>query len=219
MIDLHNHTLFSDGALVPAELIQRHHALGNRAVAITDHVDPSNIDLVLPRVITACQQLNRHNRVQALAGVELTHVPPALIGPMIRQARDMGAQIVVVHGQTIVEPVPPGTNLAAIQAGADILAHPGLLTAEEAALAAARGVALEISARKGHCLTNGHVARLALAHGAALVINTDGHAPGDLIDRARARQVGLGAGLDEAQVQTAFENAARIATRAGLILA
>ena len=54
--------------------------------------------------------------VTVLCGVEITHVPP----PLISQARGPGqggrAQLVVVHGETIVEPVEVGTNLAAIEA-------------------------------------------------------------------------------------------------------
>ena len=204
MIDLHSHTIFSDGELIPAELVQRAEAKGLIGIALTDHADMSNLDLILPRVRRACQELNRQHTVKALPGVELTHVPPALIPEMIAQARDLGAVIVVVHGETIVEPVPAGTNLAAIEGGADLLAHPGLLTAHEARLAAQRGVMLELSARKGHGLGNGRVARLGLAAGAKLVINTDSHAPGDLIDHEQARRVGLAAGLEPAQVEDAF---------------
>ena len=50
-----------------------------------------------------------------------------------------------MHGETICEPVAPGTNRAAIEAGVDILAHPGLITEEEARLAASKGVLLEVS--------------------------------------------------------------------------
>jgi len=84
-----------------------------------------------------------------------------------------------------------------------VLAHPGLITPEEAALAAANGVYLEISARKGHCLTNGHVAKVARAAGAKLVVNSDAHSPRDLIDQAMARLVAAGAGLDEGEIEEA----------------
>ncbi len=213
MIDLHAHTLFSDGELLPAELIQRCQAMGHRAIALTDHVDQSNLDLVAPRIRAVVDQLNQHHQVRALAGVELTHVPPALIAGLAAQARELGAQIVVVHGETIVEPVPPGTNRAALEAGVDILAHPGLLTPEEARLAAALGVCLELSARKGHGLGNGLVASLARAHGAALVVNTDTHAPGDLINRAQALRVALGAGLSQAEAEQTLLNSQRLVER------
>lgn len=204
MIDLHTHTIFSDGQLIPAELVQRAEQLGLRALAMTDHVDPSNMDFILPRLLVAADELNRHHRLRALAGVELTHVPPEIIGRLAGEAREMGAQIVVVHGETLVEPVAPGTNRAALEAGVDLLAHPGLLSREEAELAAQKGVMLELSARKGHCLANGHVARLAQEAGATLVVNTDAHAPGDLIDLAFARKVALAAGLSQPEAAAAL---------------
>lgn len=210
MIDLHTHTIFSDGELLPAELVQRAEALGHRGIALTDHADMSNLDFVLPRIRAAVEQFNLHHKVQALAGVELTHVPPELIPGLIAQARALGAMIVVVHGQTIVEPVPEGTNWAAIEGGADILAHPGLLTEEEARLAAQKGVTLELSARKGHGLGNGLVARLACAQGARLVVNTDAHAPSDLITREQARRVALGAGLEPGHLPALWAEAERL---------
>lgn len=214
MIDLHSHTIFSDGELLPAELVQRAEALGHRGLALTDHADMSNLDFIIPRVRAAVEQFNLHHRVQALAGVELTHVPPDLIPGLIEQARALGAMIVVVHGETIVEPVPAGTNWAAIQGGADVLAHPGLLTEEEARLAADKGVALELSARKGHCLGNGRVARLALEAGAQLVVNTDTHSPGDLITQAQAERVALGAGLSPRDLPELFAASERLLNRA-----
>lgn len=214
MIDLHTHTLFSDGELLPAELAQRAQVIGLEALAFTDHADMSNLDFILPRLLTAAQELSRHHAMRLLAGVELTHLPPALIGPYTEKARAMGAQIVVVHGESPVEPVASGTNLAAIEAGVDVLAHPGLITPEECALAARKGVLLEISARGGHSLGNGRVARLGLKAGAGLVINTDAHAPHDLIDHAFARRVGLCAGLDEDQVEQCFARSREFVERA-----
>jgi putative hydrolase len=213
VIDLHMHTLFSDGELLPAELIRRAEAMGHRAIAMTDHVDMSNIDLVVPRLRRAADDLGSRQGLRVLAGAELTHVPPGMIAPLAERARELGAQIVVVHGETIVEPVQPGTNLAGIEAGVDVLAHPGLLSEDEAALAARRGVALELSARKGHCLGNGRVAALARRFGAQLVVNTDSHAPGDLINRAQAERVALGAGLDQAEVAELFARAERLVVR------
>ena len=199
MIDLHTHTFFSDGVLVPAEHLRRVEVLGYKAVAITDHADSSNMDFIIPRIIQAARDLRPFSRTRLLPGIELTHVPPALIGPMTRKARELGAQVVVVHGETIVEPVAAGTNMAAIEAGADILSHPGFLSEAEALLAAEKGVFLELSGRKGHCLTNGHVAKMALRAGARLVVNADAHTPGDFLTAEMARMVALGAGLSEAE--------------------
>jgi histidinol phosphatase-like PHP family hydrolase len=206
--------LFSDGELIPAELVQRAATLGLEGIALTDHVDTSNLELVLSQALTAARDLAPYHRLQVAAGVEFTHLPPEMIAPAVERARELGAQVVVVHGQTLVEPVPEGTNRAAIEAGVDILAHPGLITPEEVALAAERGVALELSARKGHCLANGHVARLALELGAALVVNTDAHAPSDLIDAEMARRVALGAGVPEERLAELWDNSRRILARA-----
>lgn len=211
MIDLHTHTLFSDGELVPSELIRRAQAAGLRAIALTDHADMSTFQWILPRVIRACEENGRARPIRCLPGIELTHVPPALIGRYVAEARQMGARIVIVHGESPVEPVEPGTNRAAIDAGADILSHPGLLAEEEARLAAAAGVHLEITARKGHSLANGHVAALARQTGAPLVLNTDAHAPGDLISEGFARVVARGAGLTDGEYAALRRNMERLA--------
>jgi histidinol phosphatase-like PHP family hydrolase len=210
MIDLHMHTVFSDGVLIPFELARRAEAKGLTGMAFTDHVDPSNVDFVVPRLAEAARQLMGRTGIRILAGAELTHVPPAMIAGLVERARALGAAIVLVHGETLVEPVQPGTNRAAIEAGADILSHPGMITLEDARMAASRGVALEITARKGHSLTNGHVARAALAAGARMVLNTDTHAPEDLITREFAALVLRGAGLDEDAVAAAFATSAEL---------
>jgi histidinol phosphatase-like PHP family hydrolase len=149
-------------------------------------------------------QLNAVNGITLVPGVELTHVPPPHLAGLADKARSLGARVIVVHGETIAEPVAVGTNLAALDADIDILAHPGLVSEEDVAAAAAKGVMLEISGRKGHCLTNGHVARLAMAYGAKLVLNSDAHAPSDLIDEELGKGIVVGAGLtldDFAQMQ------------------
>ena len=214
MIDLHTHSLFSDGELIPAELTRRAAHAGYRAIAITDHADRSMFDLVIPRLLRVADELGQAWGLTVLAGIELTHIPPGDIAASADEARALGAQIIVCHGETLVEPVAPGTNRAALEADIDVLSHPGLLTAEEARLAAQRGVCLELSARKGHSFSNGHVARMALAHGAMLVVNSDAHAPGDLVPLEMARKVALGAGLSEEQFAQCRRNAEELVERA-----
>ena len=195
MIDLHTHSLFSDGELVPAEHLRRVEILGYSAIAITDHADSSNLDFIIPRMVQAAADLNKYSKTQLLPGIELTHVPPEQFGELTRRARQLGAKIVVGHGETPVEPVRPGTNRAALEAGVDVLAHPGFITLEEARLAADKGILLELSGRRGHSLTNGHVAKMALAAGAGLAVNADAHGPGDFLTAKAAETVALGAGL------------------------
>jgi histidinol phosphatase-like PHP family hydrolase len=213
MIDLHTHSLFSDGELLPSELWRRAQVKGYRYLAITDHVDASNFEVVFTRLKTAALSLNRGDYPVLIPGLEFTHLPPALIAPLAAQARTLGVPLIVVHGETLAEPVAPGTNRAAIEADIDILAHPGLITLEEAALARERNIYLELSARKGHSLANGHVARVALEVGASLLVNTDSHSPSDLITRQQAERVAKGAGLRDAAVHTLFTDAEALARR------
>lgn len=214
MIDLHTHTLFSDGELIPAELTRRAAVAGYRAIALTDHGDASNIDFIIPRIARVAAALGEAWGLTVLPGIELTHVPPAQIAELAREARKLGARIVVCHGETIVEPVAPGTNRAALEADIDILSHPGLISGAEAAIAAERGICLEITTRKGHSLTNGHVVRMAQSHGASLVLNSDSHAPGDLTSLAMARNVALGAGLSEREFEHCRRNSEALVKKA-----
>jgi len=194
MIDLHTHTTFSDGELIPSELVRRAEVLGYRAIGITDHADYTNIEHILSCVSKA-KYMEEVLDIRIVVGAELTHVPPPKIGPLASLARRLGAEIVVVHGETPVEPVRPGTNRAALEADVDILAHPGFITLEEAELARENNVCLEITSRRGHNITNGHVVRLAKMAGAKMIVNTDSHAPGDLISSKRAVEIAMGAGL------------------------
>ncbi len=214
MIDLHTHTFFSDGGLGPAELVRRASVAGYRAMAITDHADQSNIAWLLSKLVGVVDEIGAANNMQVLAGVELTHVAPPQIAAAVKLAREKGAELIVVHGETIVEPVMEGTNRAAIEAGVDILSHPGLISAEDVQLAAEKGVCLEITTRKGHSLTNGHVVKLALQYGAKLVIDNDAHAPGDLVSPEMSRMVALGAGMTEEQIRQARKNSEELVKKA-----
>ena len=86
----------------------------------------------------------------------------------------------------------------------DVLGHPGLITIEDAETAKENDIALEISARGGHSLSNGHVAKVAREVGANLVIDTDTHAPNDLISYEMAYKIGLSAGLSDKEVVKAL---------------
>ena len=214
MIDLHTHSIFSDGDLIPTELAQRAYAAGYKTLAITDHADHSNFDFILPRIIKVCLKISEKGKILVLPGVELTHVDPSDISSLANDARKLGAKIVIVHGETLVEPVPPGTNLAAINAAVDILAHPGLITEEEVNLAAEKGVYLEITTRKNHSLSNGHVVQIARKFKAQLVLNNDAHAPGDFVGSKMATNIARGAGLSDEEIAAMFENSQKLVQRA-----
>ena len=217
MIDLHTHCIFSDGELIPAELVRRAKVAGYRAIALTDHGDASNIDFIIPRIARVTGALGAAHGMAIICGIELTHVPPRDIAPLALEARSLGARIVVVHGETIVEPVMPGTNRAALEAGVDILAHPGLISGEDVALAASRGIFLEVTTRRGHCLANGHVVKIARHYGAPLIMNTDTHGPQDLVKKETAILIARGAGMDDGEVAAMLKNSELLAKKAGNI--
>lgn len=205
MIDLHTHTIFSDGELLPSELVRRAVIHGYEAIAITDHADYTNLEQLLNAAKKA-KYLEEEWDIRVLPGVELTHVPPRKIAPLAKKAKELGAEIVVVHGETISEPVASGTNAASVACEyVDILAHPGLISEEDVRTAAENNVFLEITARNGHNRTNGHVARLALEFGATLVVNTDTHAPENLITDETALKIAMGAGLTESRAKETFK--------------
>jgi len=209
--DLHTHSFLSDGVLGPGELARRCQVQGYRGLVISDHCDPANIEDCVEKTVMFCDAVRGHyGEMVVLPGCEITHVPAALIGGLVARARDLGARVVLVHGETTVEPVVEGTNRAAIQAQADVVAHPGLIAEQDVALAAEKGVRLEISGRKGHCFTNGHVARLALQNGAKLSFGSDGHQPGDYPSRERALQILRSAGLDLKQAEGVLANNAAL---------
>lgn len=213
MVDLHSHSFLSDGVLAPSELARRFEDNEYKVLGITDHIDGSNIEIVVPQLAKVCAELNKTMRIKVIPGAELTYIPPELITGAAKRARELGAKLILVHGETIVESVFSGTNMMALKADIDILAHPGLIGLEEAKLAAERGILLEISSRKGHSLANGYIIRIARETGAETVICNDVHYPSDLIAPEMMRKIGCGAGLNNEELDIAFGNAQRLAER------
>jgi putative hydrolase len=238
--DFHTHTVFSDGGMIPAGLMQRAMVRGCLGLAITDHVDSSNLEWALKNLLKFVKEqgkewqpdivpqgdattaplsapdadtLGKNWHLPLIPGVELTSVPPRKIAALAEKARSLGAKWVVVHGETIMEPVAPGTNRAAIEAGADLLAHPGLISVEDAARAAERGVYLEITTHKGHGMANGWVAQQARESGAKLLLNTDCHNSADILDAKQRCAIAYGAGLTKKEIDQIWENGRKIIAR------
>ena len=198
----------SDGVLSPIELVRRAIKCGYRVMAITDHVGPGNMEFVLKTLIEDCEMVNSRWDILALPGVEITHTPSEDIERLARECRQLGAKVVNVHGETPSEPVVEGTNMAAVSSrDVDILAHPGIITLEEARIAAGNGVFLEVTSRRGHSLANGHVVKTAKAAGASLVLDSDAHAPDDLLTRDFAMKVARGSGLDPNEAASLLDDA------------
>jgi histidinol phosphatase-like PHP family hydrolase len=202
--DFHTHSFLSDGVLLPMELIRRAAVNGYAAIGVTDHAAPSNLERIINELTRECRLVEQFWPIQAIPGVELTHVPAGSIFELAKEARRLGAKLVVVHGETLVEPVEPGTNLAAASCPyVDILAHPGLMSIEAARQAVANGVLIEVTARGGHNVGNGHVVQVGRAAGVKFIVNSDSHEPGDLLTESWAKVVAQGAGLNGAEVELA----------------
>ncbi len=200
-MDFHSHSFLTDGSTSPTEMWNEAEALDHRALALTDHLALEDPKPLLDRLHREAAAWDGTEFIP-LVGVELTKLPARRIAETARACRRAGAEIVIVHGETIVEHVPAGTNHAAIDSGeVDVLAHPGLLTPEDAALARANGVVLEISARRGHALCNGRVVRLAVEAGAELVVDSDAHAVDQLVPLEQARRIALGAGVTDSDLE------------------
>jgi putative hydrolase len=214
--DFHSHTFLTDGGASATDMWREADQLGHRVLAVTDHValeDPKPLLDRLRQEATAWEG----EELTTLIGVEVTMIPPRKIPEVVRAARRAGAEIVIVHGETPANPVPPGTNRAAVELDdVDILAHPGFLTTDEAELAKAHDVILELSARALHMVTNGHVARIALEVGNDLVVDSDAHATDQLVSTHHAQQLARGAGVPESAVARVLrETPERLLKRCG----
>ncbi len=198
--NLHCHTLLSDGVLLPSEIAVRYAAIGYKAIAITDHADYSNIATIVSSVMKFCAKWPKKFPLRVLPGVELTHLPPEQYKPLVAYCRKNGIKVVVGHGETVAEPVIPGTNRACLEAGVDILAHPGHICDADARLAAKRGIRLEITTRSSHGKTNKEVCAQAVRWNAPMVVDHDAHAPIDLLTPEQTEKVALAAGLTPAQI-------------------
>ncbi|HKS59401.1 MAG TPA: histidinol phosphate phosphatase domain-containing protein, partial [Thermoplasmata archaeon] len=162
----------TDGQNSATDLWHEAELLGHAALAVTDHVGLNDPRPLLERLRSEARGWEGSGMV-TLVGVEVTHVRPDKIAGVVRAARRAGAEIVLVHGETLAEHVLPGTNRAALETGeVDVLAHPGLLSIEDAELARAQGTLLEISSRPGHSLANGLVVRRAIEVGARMVVDS-----------------------------------------------
>ena len=203
--DFHTHTFLSDGINSPIELIRFAVAAGYRCIGITDHASYSNLDYLIKRIKKDCKLAEDYWDIIAIPGVELTNIPAKSINDMAKNAKELGAKIVVVHGETIVEEVEPGTNWEAVNSKyVDLLAHPGLLTPGEAKAAAENDIYIEITSRVGHSLTNGIVAGVGREAGVKFLISSDSHSHKDLFSYNFQKKVAEGSGLGIDEIKNIF---------------
>ncbi len=83
----------------------------------------------------------------------------------------------------------------------DILVHPGLISHEDASIAAENDIYLEITSRNGHNRTNGHLVKVARDTGCRMLVQSDAHEPRDLLDSTAKWLVARGAGLTEEEAE------------------
>ncbi len=203
------HTIFSDGALLPGGIVWEAAVRGHSVIAITDHADSSNLEEALFAITKYVKEEGESLPIKVIPGVEISYIAPKLIEKYVIRARELGAKIVIVHGESPVEPVPKGTNHAALRLKGlvDILAHPGWITEDDAILAKVNNIFLELSARKGHRKGNRHVAKMAKKSGAKLLVNTDAHSEKNLITQKEAYLIAMAAGLKrEEAIKAVREN-------------
>ncbi|HTY13630.1 MAG TPA: histidinol phosphate phosphatase domain-containing protein [Candidatus Omnitrophota bacterium] len=217
--DFHTHTIFSDGSLLPAALVREAEVRGHAALAITDHVDASNIEDVVRSLVRFGKEMKGKLPLTYLPGAEISYVKPDYLEEYCRKARKLGAKVIVVHGESPVESVYPGTDKIAVSLKGlvDILAHPGNnLTEKDAAQAARNGIFLEISARRGHREGNRHVLELARKTGAKLLINTDSHSDADLLTYEQALLLAKELGMSDSEAKAALtDNPQELIRRTG----
>jgi len=195
LIDLHSHSFFSDGIATPSELVRYAQIKGYTVFSITDHVDLSNYK----QVINSMLELKEvdFSPLIFIPGIEITHTLPSDIKKITDYARNSGIKWIGVHGETVVEPVIKGTNIAAIEAKVNFLAHPGFITEKELKLAAKNKVFIEITLRKGHSLTNGYIYQKGKKAGVDFIINSDAHKPSELFGKELYLSTALGSGMSK----------------------
>ncbi|MDD5561240.1 MAG: histidinol phosphate phosphatase domain-containing protein [Candidatus Omnitrophica bacterium] len=211
--NLHAHTFLSDGDLLPSEVAVRYQDKGYKAIAITDHADYSNIKQAAKAIVEFCRRWPKNSQIRVLPGIELTHLPPEQFKPLARLARKEGIKIIIAHGETPLEPVAKDTNHLALMADIDILAHPGLISDEDAKLAKQRGVFLEVTSRRGHNQANAHVIKQARKYGAKLILNNDSHTPEDIISPEALVKAGMDSGLSQDEIDEIYENVKKLLTK------
>ncbi|MFH0935235.1 MAG: PHP domain-containing protein, partial [Candidatus Omnitrophota bacterium] len=92
--------MLSDGALLPSEVAVRYLAAGYKVIAITDHVDYSNIEPVIGEILKFCRHWPESCGITILPGIELTHLPPEQFKPLAQYARARGIKVIVAHGES-----------------------------------------------------------------------------------------------------------------------
>ena len=103
--DFHTHSFLSDGILSPSELVRTAEVKGYACVAVTDHVGAGEMEDMISKLREDQKIIQRFWNIRMIVGVEITHTPAGSIDELAGLAKELGAEVVVVHGETIGEPV------------------------------------------------------------------------------------------------------------------
>lgn len=150
--------------------------------------------------------------MQIFFGVQLRHIPPALIEETVHFYRSFGIPFVGVYGETISDIVEKGTNFSAISAKADILFNPGLIDEECVQLAKENDVFLEISTHPKHAYTNAHIARLAQKYGAKLALGSSAQTLHDIHSPEMQKHILKGACIENHDSYELFHKLQQVST-------
>lgn len=157
--------------IVAAEYIPRADETAASALA-KDHCKTSPFLAGLLEKQELVHTLSIYYDMQVFFGVQLRHIPPALLEETIQFYRGLGIELIGVYGESISDIVEKGTNFSAITGKADILYNPGLIDEKCVELAKENNVFLEISTHPKHAYANAHIAKLAQKQGAKLVLGS-----------------------------------------------
>jgi histidinol phosphatase-like PHP family hydrolase len=80
------------------------------------------------------------------------------------------------------------------------------MTLKVAELAAKNNVFIEITTRRGHCITNAHVAKMAAEAGALMLLNSDTHDEDDLLSDQITKDVLRQAGINSRKFKQILES-------------
>lgn len=208
MIDFHIEISFSGGGFLPSEALACARYSGFKAIGLILRADQASYKYEIPHLVKTIREYSIYSGIEAFVGVLFVHVPPSLLSDAICSVRELGVQLVLVHGEGNNFFYPhqsaTGTNFAAISAGADILAYPGLLSHEDAVFAAEKGVFIELTACNPYGVFNGHIVQLYRTFGFKITISSGILKPGYFSPpegtKHTVQMIGLGSGLTKSQL-------------------
>ncbi len=99
--------------------------------------------------------------IEVFIGYKISHIPPALIPQYAEKMRALGFDFIAVHGENVYDIIEQGTNLAALNADADILLNPGIVDKNLLAYAQEKNTFLEFNVNPLYASANSLLAEAA----------------------------------------------------------